>query len=96
MSRATTRLSSDVGAAQELAADGHVATDRFGHSLFVDDPVMAAKVRRKLDLRLIGAILPCYMFCFIDVSSSCQDVAHSDVILFAEKQHWKVCHQAEL
>ena len=32
-------------AARELAADGHTATDKYGHALFQEDPKRAAAVR---------------------------------------------------
>lgn len=59
----------ELRSAQDIAEDGHVGTDRFGHALVAEDVKASAALRRKIDLRLMPIILACYLFCFIDRSN---------------------------
>ncbi|ROW07760.1 hypothetical protein VMCG_03432 [Cytospora schulzeri] len=48
------------------AERGHLATDKYGHSLVQLDPKAEAKLRLKIDLMIIPTVALLYLFCFID------------------------------
>ncbi|GAA5820599.1 hypothetical protein JCM3770_007171 [Rhodotorula araucariae] len=54
---------------QEVAADGHAATDRYGNALVEIDHAAEGAIRNKCDLYIMPTIFLCYLFCFIDRSN---------------------------
>ncbi|ETI25364.1 hypothetical protein G647_02136 [Cladophialophora carrionii CBS 160.54] len=50
----------------EAAERGHVATDKYGHSLVTFDPEAERKLRWKIDLYVVPTVALLYLFCFID------------------------------
>ncbi|KAK4057222.1 hypothetical protein OIO90_001717 [Microbotryomycetes sp. JL221] len=50
----------------EVALAGHTATDRHGNALVTIDKVAEAKLRRKIDRRVVPMVALLYLFCFID------------------------------
>ncbi|KAK9422314.1 putative Major facilitator superfamily domain-containing protein [Seiridium unicorne] len=48
------------------AERGVIATDRYGGSLVQFDPVLEAKLRKKIDWAILPLIAILYLFCFID------------------------------
>ncbi|KAK5048561.1 hypothetical protein LTR84_005652 [Exophiala bonariae] len=48
------------------AERGHVATDKYGHSLITFDPKAEARLRLKIDLYIVPTVALLYLFCFID------------------------------
>lgn len=53
-------------AVEEVALHGHVATDKHGHALIHIDPAAEARLRRKMDIRILPVVALMYLFCFID------------------------------
>ncbi|BGP71095.1 hypothetical protein NBRC10513v2_004460 [Rhodotorula toruloides] len=51
---------------EEVALHGHVATDKHGHALIHIDPAAEARLRRKMDIRILPVVALMYLFCFID------------------------------
>ncbi|GAA6005711.1 uncharacterized protein JCM10292_006747 [Rhodotorula paludigena] len=51
---------------EEAALQGHAATDKAGHVLIHIDPAEEARLRRKIDIRILPTVALLYLFCFID------------------------------
>ncbi|KAM0789341.1 hypothetical protein ACM66B_000173 [Microbotryomycetes sp. NB124-2] len=51
---------------EEVALDGHAATDRYGNALVQLDEAAEARLRRKFDRRIVPMVALLYLFCFID------------------------------